>query len=365
MSNEKISRISLIQLYVVGFGFFAYYLVQFSLQFIIPGDTSTPVKIKFFIIFFTALFVLLKCNLKTMVFALLISFIFFFIEFVDLVKDFNVPHLRVHSLNDMFLAIVFSFLMEKSKHINLRKINSYLFYVFIGVLITFLSEYFSNNNFSSTLRLHSIWIFIISLTLLGVHLSKINAYFLLILTILFSHIYESRLILGVATLYFIFHNEKGMFKRLLLIGFIFGALILYNFYSRFAEIGLTSLGREFIYTCFQENFTNLSFFGSSYNILASCNIYGYLHSSYLEFIQRYGIALFLISIAFLLIEFYRNLIFKNKQIIMSYLLILAFSFFEGGFEWFFIFLFYTKFSMPSDLSRTHSDPNNIYRRFSR
>lgn len=320
-------------------GLTSFYLGLFIFQFLAIDDTRIAAYLRFSIISVTVVTTSwFERKMTILSFCLLILIIYFAIVTADVIEGIDIGVFRLSSLTDLFVAFCFAQVAGKLKWITNKSFNKFISLSFCCLLFFSIFFYFMYPNEIPVIRMHQVWLFILGAEILGLQLNKFNIYLLMLLTFLGFLTYESRIILVIAAMYFVFHDHKGVLMRLALA--ILGGLALINNIvdSRIAQMAFESQGRVFIYSCFGEKLGAIRILGSSYDVLTPCNVHGYLHSSYLEFIQRYGIGFFVISSSSFFVLLIRHLLFGERRVFLIYIMVFIYSLVEGGLEWFLFFV---------------------------
>ena len=264
-------------------------------------------------------------------------------------------------LFDIFLAVIAMTLYLYRNTVNQKTVND----LFFWLVIFYLLYVFINHNFTEPpiiwLRPHGIWIAFLSLTMLGFSLRTRDVYLVVSTTFAMSPHYESRIAIILAVLLLLFYSRRWIFLRLVFLILSMGYLVYIGHFSRFLSLGVYDIGRSEIYSCFFENLDKVSILGGSVTALSECQGYGYLHSSYLEFIHRFGLFPFCFALFLLLCDLYKSLRNYQLSIVLSYILILCFSSVEGGFEWVFLFIFFKFFVLPIGPAKEPLKNSNDYR----
>jgi hypothetical protein len=229
----------------------------------------------------------------------------------------------------------------------------YLGHVFPFFVIILLLLYSSKLDVEINIRPHHIIIPIIMLSITGVLLKRSQVLLLIFFNLLITFFfYESRIAIAVTLVYLFllyFQSNRSRILFFIVLTFFLFFLFTLDLDSRLFNLGMSSHGRYYIWTCFFENIDKLSFFNPSYKEFHMCMNFGYTHNTYLEFLLNFGIVPFVVAILGFV-----HLIFtsKNPQIYASTIAFALLSFFEGGLEPVLLFsLFYLVGSLILSLQK--------------
>lgn len=324
-------------------------LIYLLPYFVIGSESATLVgnQIKILFTFLGAIVILILQRKKaSFYFITFFLFLYFITSSFLFFSGFGIYFFRALSLTYIVVSYMTLVIFENKVNVEINKIKSLFFYIQIMSFLLIFYVFYVLKNPSLILRPHGLIIFYIILEVSGCKLGRLNAFVLLLGTLLMSYIsYNSRI--AQIVVFLIFINEYG-FKNVLLYSTPFFLLAYFNsdLFIRFSDSGLEDFGRAYIYDCFFNNFNKLNYFLPTYTGLENCYDFEYLHSSYLILFVEYGSISGGILVLTSLFLFIKILFKKNDDYptLLIFLAVFLFSSVEGGMEWFYLFILGLSFS---------------------
>lgn len=313
-----------------------YYLMPEIFEYRLNTHDITVLKIIIILLFVTPIIIFDKYTYSNLY---IISFVLFYsVQSLFLIIFDDKFIILWQEINYFLLSYLALKIYQNSINNNFKIIANNL--IFVGVLIItiiLITQLFYNMREDYVFRPHFLIQLYILLLISGFELHKKNILLLLFIVLLFLASYQSRVAI-ISTL-FIFAFRFGFLKTVMSTIILFPLIYIDGITDRINQLGLSDFGRGYIYNCVIENYSNLGLIIPSTSNFTECNIFGYTHSSHIEASLNFGLVLFITSLLIIINNFYKSIfIYKNKEIILGYLLFFIYGSVEGGLEWVYLFV---------------------------